>query len=219
MSEQQLRKKVRVISRQRQYWYAFGRMIVRLFFMIFYSARYFGQDNIPPEGAVLIVEKHKSYFDPALIGAGIYRHTNYLARKGLFKFKPFAKLIDSFDAIPLNNEGIGFEGMKETIKRLKNGEMVLMFPEGERCWDGKVAPFKSGFLTFALRGQASILPVAIEGVFEAWPRFNKLPGPGHIKVKFGELIPFETARAMNAEELHDLVEKKVHELFESLGAE
>ncbi|MGL6195883.1 MAG: lysophospholipid acyltransferase family protein, partial [Thermoguttaceae bacterium] len=129
--------------------YAVCREIVRLYFQILYSTRYFGQANIPASGGVLIVSNHQSHYDPPLIGCGIFRRINYLARKTLFKFKPFAWLIDSFDAIPLDNEGIGYEGIKETIKRLKNGEMVLMFPEGARSWDGKIVPFKSGFLTLA----------------------------------------------------------------------
>ena len=185
--------------------------------MIFYGARYFGQHNVPKTGGVLVVSNHQSHYDPPLIGAGIKRRLNYLARKTLFKFKPFALLIDSLDAIPLDNEGIGFEGIKETIKRLKNGEMVLMFPEGARSWDGKMTPFKSGFLTLAIRGKAAILPMAVSGVFQCWPRFHKYPDPGHLKVIYGESIPYEVAKDMDPDELHKLVESMVHELFESIA--
>ena len=191
-------------------------MGVLLYFMIFHGARYFGQANIPKKGGVLIVANHQSHYDPPLVGAGIVRQVNYLARKTLFKFKPFGWLIDSLEAIPLDNQGIGFEGIKETIRRLKNEEMVLMFPEGTRCWDGKIAPLKDGFLTLAIRGKASILPVAVSGAFESWPRFLRFPGPGRLKVVYGELIPYEIAKETPPDELHKQVEEKMHDLFRSI---
>ena len=184
--------------------------------MIFHGARYFGQTNIPKQGGVLIIANHQSHYDPPLIGGGSSRRINYLARKTLFKFKPFAWLIDSLDAIPLDNQGIGFEGIKETIRRLKNGEMVLMFPEGTRTWDGKIAPLKDGFLTLAIRGKAAILPTAVSGAYETWPRFLRFPGPGRLKVVYGELISYETAKEIPPDELHKLVEEKLHELFLSI---
>lgn len=215
--ERASRKAVRRISWQRRWVYAICRIPVMLFFLIFYRTRYFGQNNIPKEGALLIVSNHQSNYDPPLIGSGISRRINYLARKTLFKFKPFAWLIDMFDAIPLDNAGIGYEGIKETIKRLKNGEAVLMFPEGARTWDGKIAPFKEGFLTLAMRGKASILPVAIAGVFETWPRFDKYPGAGRFKIVYGEPIPYEIAKDMDPSELHKLVESRIHELYDSIA--
>jgi len=200
----------------RHFWYPFCRVWVLLYFMIFYGTRYFGQTNIPRQGGVLIVANHQSHYDPPLIGGGSVRRINYLARKTLFKFKPFAWLIDSLDAIPLDNQGIGFEGIKETIRRLKKGEMVLMFPEGTRCWDGKIAPLKDGFLTLAIRGKAAILPVAISGAYETWPRFLRFPGPGRLKVIYGEPIPYETAKGIPPDELHQQVEEKLHELFRAI---
>ena len=216
LAKMQRKDTTRTIPFKRRFWYAFCRIPVRLYFMIFYGARYFGRDNIPKQGGVLIVANHQSHYDPPLIGSGIPRRINYLARKTLFKFKPFAWLIDSLDAIPLDNQGIGFEGIKETIRRLKNGEMVLMFPEGTRTRDGKISPLKDGFLTLAIRGKAAILPVAISGAYETWPRFLRFPGPGRLKVLYGESISYETAKETPPDELHRTVEAQLHEMFEKI---
>jgi 1-acyl-sn-glycerol-3-phosphate acyltransferase len=134
---------------------------------------------------------------------------NYLARKTLFYFAPFRWLIDSLDAIALNTEGIGFGGMKETLRRLRRGEMVLVFPEGSRTWDGEVGPFQPGFTTLASRGRAAILPVAIEGAFEAWPRWQKLPRPGVIHVHYGVPIPAEEVKRQSDEEVIAEVRRRV----------
>ena len=67
------------------------------------------------EGGVLVVSNHQSHLDPPLIGIGCPRRMNYLARDTLFRFAPFAWLIRSVDAIPIDREGIGLGGIKEAL--------------------------------------------------------------------------------------------------------
>jgi len=182
-------------------WYESLRVVALSTWASAYSIRYSGRDNIPPEGGVLVVSNHQSYLDPPLVGAGCPRRMNYLARKSLFRFAPFRWLINSLDAIPLDTEGSGLGGVKETIRRLRRGEMVLVFPEGGRTWDGEVGPFQPGFTALAVRGRATILPVAIEGAFEAWPRWQKLPRWGMIGVHYGVPIWAERVNEYDAEQL------------------
>jgi len=192
-------------------WYECLKRVIWLFLAGGYWVRYTGRENVPPEGAVLVTPNHQSYLDPLLVGAGCPRPLNYLARKSLFRFPPFRWLIDSVDAIPLDTEGIGFGGIKETLRRLRRGEMVLVFPEGSRTWDGEVGPFQPGFATLATRGRAAILPVAMEGAFEAWPRWQKLPRPGVIHVHYGAAIPAEEVKRLGDEELIAEVRKRVRD--------
>ena len=182
-------------------WYEFLRGVTLFAWASGYSVRYSGRDNIPPEGGVLVVSNHQSYLDPPLVGGGCRRRMNYLARKSLFHFAPLRWLINSLDAIPLDTEGTGLGGVKETIRRLRRGEMVLVFPEGARTWDGEVGPFQPGFTALAVRGRATILPVAIEGAFEAWPRWQKLPRWGMIGVHYGVPISAERVKQYDEEQL------------------
>jgi 1-acyl-sn-glycerol-3-phosphate acyltransferase len=206
--------------KQRQSWqthwlYNFTRLPVNLFFMIFYGVRFYGRNNMPAEGGVVVISNHQSHFDPPLIAAGLRRQLNFLARKSLFKFKPFAWLIDMLDAIPLETNGIGFEGIKESLKRLRGGEMILIFPEGARTWDGEIAPFLKGSLVLAQRSKSTILPMAISGCFEAFPRGTKFPRLwGRIRVIYGKPILYEEFKEMPEEELRTLCETKVAELFQ-----
>ena len=190
-------------------WYECLRRVVWFFWAGGYWVRYTGRENIPPEGAVLVTPNHQSYLDPPLVGAGCPRPLNYLARKSLFRFVPFRWLIDSLDAIPLETEGIGFGGIKETLRRLRRGEMVLVFPEGSRTWDGQVGSFQPGFATLATRGRAAILPVAIEGAFEAWPRWETVPRPGVIHVHYGVPISAAEVKRLGDEELIAEVRRRV----------
>ncbi|MCL2623444.1 MAG: 1-acyl-sn-glycerol-3-phosphate acyltransferase [Planctomycetaceae bacterium] len=190
---------------------------------VVFRLRTFGVEHTEVKGGALILSNHQSYLDPPAIGARIKGKINYLAQKGLFKFKPFARLIASLDAIPLEKDGIGFEGIKETLKRLKNGERVLIFPEGERTREpnGEMMPFHKTVVTLALRSKVPIIPAAIAGAFETWPRGRLLPNPvpdrkSALRVIFGEPIPYEQAAAMTDDELNGYVERRVRELYEEI---
>lgn len=165
-------------------WYYLGRFAIRVAARIFFGIRYTGVENIPQAGTVLLVANHQSHLDPPLIGAGIPRTASYLARSTLFRPRPFARLLRSFGAIPLDlARPLG--GLKEALRRLQAGDAVLVFPEGTRSPDGEIHPFQKGFRMLAVRSQAMIVPVAIEGSFLAWPRWRRLPRPGRVQVHFG----------------------------------
>ena len=175
-------------------WYEFLKRVLQLVAILGYRVRYSGRHNIPAESGVLVVSNHQSHFDPPLVGIGCPRRINYVARDTLFRLAPFGWLLSSVGSIPIDREGIGLGGIKESLKRLKRGEMVLIFPEGTRSPDGEIHPFRPGFTALAVRSKAAILPVAIDGAFAVWPRWKKFPGLGRIRVHFGEpILPGEFA--------------------------
>ncbi len=192
-------------------WYEFLRLILENITILVFGIRYWGVENIPSAGGVLVVSNHQSQLDPPLVGLGCPRRMNYLARDTLFSFAPFRWLIQSLDAIPIDREGLGLAGIKESLKRLKEGEMVLIFPEGTRTPDGQIRPFRPGFTSLAVRSGAAILPVAIEGAYHCWPRSQKLPHPGLINVRYGKPILPQDYEGMDEHELVALVEKRVRQ--------
>jgi 1-acyl-sn-glycerol-3-phosphate acyltransferase len=191
-------------------WYQLLQRLLQLLAVLVYGVRHWGRENIPGSGGVLVISNHQSHLDPILVGIGCPRLLNYVARTTLFSFAPFAWLIGSVGAFPIDREGMGLGGIKESLKRLKRGEMVLIFPEGRRTGDGAVAPFRPGFTTLAVRSGAAILPVAIEGAFQAWPRWRKFPGRGRVRVCYGApILPAEFA-GRDERELLAEVERRVH---------
>jgi 1-acyl-sn-glycerol-3-phosphate acyltransferase len=177
-----------------------------------YGLRYMGCKNIPPTGPVLVVSNHQSHFDPPLVGSGCWRRMNYVARETLFHFGPLGWLIRSLDAIPIDRDGMGLSGIKESLRRLKRGEMVLIFPEGARSRDGEISHFRPGFTALAVRSKAAILPVAIEGAFAAWPRTQTLPSLGmNVHVLYGEPITPEEAARYDERQLAAEVERRVRQ--------
>ncbi|MDR2346982.1 MAG: 1-acyl-sn-glycerol-3-phosphate acyltransferase [Planctomycetaceae bacterium] len=206
-----------IISLRQRLFYYFIRVPVSLFFMIFYRSRFFGCNNMPSQGGLIVAANHQSYYDPVLIAAGLRRRLNFLAKKQLFKFKPLAWLIDFLDAIPLDIDGIGYEGIKISIRRLRNGEAILIFPEGARTWDGEIDEFKKGSLSLAKQTNSAILPTAIDGCYQSWPRINKLPYLwGRIRVIYGKAITYDEFKNLSEEELRKLVHSKITELFQKI---
>jgi len=190
-------------------WYDSLRIICRLFFLAVYRIRCEGREHLPRDGGALVLSNHQSHFDPVLVGLGCDRRMNYLARQTLFRFPPFRWLIYSLDAIPIDREGLGLNGLKETLRRIKRGEMVLMFPEGTRTPDGEVHPLKPGFSALARRLDVPLVPVAVEGAFDAWPRTSAFPRGGRIRVEYGEPIMPEEIRRFEERELVAEVERRI----------
>jgi 1-acyl-sn-glycerol-3-phosphate acyltransferase len=181
-------------SLPKRLWYDFLRIFCRVLCVVVFHIRVRGREHIPQEGGVLVLSSHQSHLDPILVGLCFDRRLNYVARDTLFGFAPFRWLIYSLDAIPLDREGIGLGGLKESLKRLKAGEMLLIFPEGTRTRDGEVGEIKPGFLALARRSKAALLPVAMEGAYASWPRRNLLPQPAVVHVQFDKpLYPAEFA--------------------------
>jgi 1-acyl-sn-glycerol-3-phosphate acyltransferase len=87
--------------------------------------------------------------------------------------------------------------------------MVLIFPEGSRTHDGELAPLKPGFLTLARRAQAAVLPVGIDGAFDALPRQRCCPRLATICVYVGESIAAADAAGMTDEAFLAEVERRM----------
>jgi len=205
-------------SLARRLWYEYLRLVCRLLGVALYRVRCTGRENVPATGGVLVLSNHQSQFDPVLVGLAIDRRLNYLARETLFRFAPFRWLIKSFDAIPIDREGLGLAGLKETLRRLKRGELVLIFPEGTRTPDGEVHPLKPGFSALARRCNVPLLPVAVDGAFDAWPRWQPLPGLSTIHVHIGEPISAEQSKAFDERALVVEVERRIRDCHEVVRA-
>lgn len=187
------------------------RVFARLVGTVCFRLRWEGSENFPQSGGALICSNHQSFFDPVLVGLTCNRRMNYLARDTLFNKPLLAPLIRYLDAIPIDREGGGLAGLKETLRRLKAGEQVLIFPEGTRTSDGEVLPLKPGFCSVARRGKAPLVPVGLDGAFQAWPRTSKLPRLGRLAVVIGEPMSVEMIADLTDEQIVTELGKRIQD--------
>ena len=194
--------------------YGFLQVVCRLAAVVFLRIRCEGRRHIPKEGGVLVCSNHQSFLDPLLVGLACDRRLNALSRKTLFRFAPLRWLIKFLDAIPIDRDGLGLSGLRETLRRLRIGKMVLIFPEGTRTRDGRVAPLKPGFCTLVRRGKAAVVPVAIAGAFEVWPRWRAWPWPAVVRIQIGEPIMPAEAKMLSDRQLIERLEQAIRACYE-----
>jgi 1-acyl-sn-glycerol-3-phosphate acyltransferase len=174
------------------YW--FSHLMVRVFFLALLRTRWDRDTRVPRSGGLLLAANHQSYLDPPLIGGGrLGRPLGYLARKSLFKGRFMSWLLTSYGSIPLEDNQGDIAAMREVLRRLEAGQAVLVFPEGSRSFDGAMQEFKPGLAVLLKRSGCPVVPVAIEGPFDAWPRTSKKPRwwTCPIRVRYGDPIPHE----------------------------
>ena len=186
--------------------------IVQGFFSTMLSAihglRVTGQRHIPDTGPILLVSNHLSHFDVLVLGILLARPLNYVARSTLF-FWPLGPFIRSLGAFPINREGMGAEGFKEILRRLRSGGIVTLFPEGTRTPDGELGELKAGIARLVLKAKVPIIPAAIVGTFEAWPKTRAFPGVHPLRVHFGTPIPVETIAGLEPDALTLLIRDRI----------
>src|SRR5512139_2385233 len=108
--------------------YKLTQILIRLILWINGGVVVKGRENIPREGGVIIAANHISYIDPPLLGAVLPRRATFLARKGLFEI-PVLSWGMRQTAIPVDREKTQPSTIKESVRRLKKGEVIVLFPE------------------------------------------------------------------------------------------
>ncbi len=200
-------------SRMQRASYGVMRHVLRTVAVFGWGVRCFGRENLPSQGGALICANHQSNLDPPMIGILSNRRMNYLAKKTLFNHQPFKWFIEHLDAIPIDREGIGIGGIKETIRRLRRGEQVLIFPEGQRTFDGELSPFMPGFCALATRTKVPLVPIGFDGAFQSLPRGAKLPFPSRLWMVVGQPVTYEEYCDMSNQELMQLMEQRIRDCF------
>jgi long-chain acyl-CoA synthetase len=163
-----------------------------LFFRLFYRLKTEGRENIPEEGPYILYVTHTSFYDGLVFVAslGVFPRMDlfFLGFRPYFNVPIVRNLMKLGRVIPLDFSSHLLEALRGTYHVLKNGKALCLFPEGVRTLDGKIGEFKKGFGILAKESGARLIPVVLEGVYEAWPRTARFPRLYPMKVKFGKAI-------------------------------
>lgn len=171
------------------------RGLTRLLGRTVWRISYEGVENIPPEDGegLLVVPNHQTYLDPFWIGSAIRRDLRFMAWDEAFGWFAAGWLIRRLGAFPMSlRRGGTVRTLKDTLRHLREGRTLIVFPEGEREFaDGKLLKFKTGAARIALESGVPVLPVTVRGGNRIWPRGRRLPRPGRVEIFFHPPVRFE----------------------------
>lgn len=191
--------------------------VLQNFFGFWLNYRAKGLENLPEEGALLLVN-HQSYLDPLLVGLPLQRPVSFLARDSLFPIPIIGWILRNTYVMPVNRESASTGSVRECVRRIQHGYLVGLFPEGTRTLDGSIGEIKPGFVAIAKRAKAPVIPVGIAGAYEAFPRGAWFVRPKKVRVCYGEPISAEEVERLsqrgNEQEFCDLVQSRLRNCAE-----
>lgn len=166
-----------------------------------------GLDRLPASGPFLLSPNHQSYLDPFLLVSAlpyrVFRRMFFVGASEYFATPLRRRVARAIHVVPVDPDTNLVGAMQAGAFGLRNGKVLILFPEGERSIDGGVKTFKKGAAILSLHLGVPIVPVAIDGASDVWPRNRPfrwrelLPGGGaRVLLEFGEsLAPTSEAGA------------------------
>ena len=167
---------------------------------LYYRAEILGLENVPKDGALIFCGNHRSYLDPPLMLATAKRDMRFLAKEDLYKNKFLAFLGWVFEAIPVKRDAKDVSAIKTSLKYLKQGDCLALFPEGTRNGLEKGEKVKDGVAFFAVRSGAKVVPCGIKGGTKEHRK---------VTITYGKPLDFSEYKGSKDKEVLDKVTKEI----------
>jgi len=170
-----------------------------------------GREHLPADGAYVLCPNHPSFLDPFVVSSVLpwrtFSRSFFVGASDYFGGRLRARIARMIRVVPIDPDTNLVRAMQAGYHGLSHGRVLILFPEGERSIDGDVKRFKRGAALLARHAGVPIVPVALDGMHEVWPRGRAprwaklLPGAGtRLRVRFGRpLSPPEAAAGEQAD--------------------
>lgn len=189
--------------------------IARILTTVLFDLKVYGGDNIPARGGVLIVSNHQGNLDPVLLAVRLHRPLSYIAKAELFE-NPFAGwlLKSILNAFPVHQGAADVYAVRQTIRRLKDGQVLNMYPEGGRTVDGRIAELQKGVALIVRRAHVPVIPAVISGSYEAWPIHRKWFRSHRIRVQFGRPMKLDS---LDSDEIVATIDRTLRQMLDNMN--
>jgi 1-acyl-sn-glycerol-3-phosphate acyltransferase len=186
----------------------------------FFSMRIIHPERMIDDGPLILAVNHSSYFDPPLAGICSHRAVYYLARKNLLEWPLLGPLFPAMNVIPVERGGNDMSALREVVKKIREGNGVVLFPEGTRSRDGNLQPARAGIGLIISKTLAPVLPMRIFGAYHAFPKGSRALRLTKITVVVGEPLYFTREEVLPASrETYQRLGDRVMEAIAALGIE
>jgi long-chain acyl-CoA synthetase len=171
-----------------------------------FHLRVSGLEKLPADGAYILSSNHQSYLDPVLLGAilphAVFRNLFSVGTSEIFGSGFMRRLARWMRVIVVDPDANLVSAMRAGAFGLRHGRILILYPEGERSIDGTPRTFKKGAAILSVHLQVPIVPVAIEGFYEAWPRGKPFQKFAPLEIQIGDPI-YPPAEAEAAEATYE----------------
>ncbi|WP_395747719.1 lysophospholipid acyltransferase family protein [Prosthecobacter sp.] len=169
------------------FFYWLSQQFFREFARGMFDFRVVGAEKLRFEGPAIIASNHVSFLDPPFVASTFDEEIFSFARKTLFDHPVAGFILRRWNVLAVDREKNDTTALKSTIRLLRGGKKVLMFPEGTRSHDGALQSAEAGVGLFIAKGNAPVLPVRLYGAYEAYPRGARFLHPAKITLVVGDL--------------------------------
>jgi 1-acyl-sn-glycerol-3-phosphate acyltransferase len=159
-----------------------------LLMRILFRIEHHGMENVPLNGPLIVIANHTTYCDPFWISVRIYRALRFMAWDKIFELPIAGSTFRWLGAFPVSLENPESSALKTSLKVLRAGEALMIFPEGGRSPDGNLLPFKEGAAHLALKRGIPILPTVVHGGVRVWGPKMIVPMPRKVRVEYLPVI-------------------------------
>jgi 1-acyl-sn-glycerol-3-phosphate acyltransferase len=139
------------------------RGVIVLLKTLFTRTRVVGRENMPRQGACIVVANHVNLIDSPILGVSLGRKARFMAKEEMWDSRLSGWLADQFGAFPVAKGHLDRRAGRTSLELLARGEALIIFPEGKRSPDGKMGYAYPGAAMLSVRGGAPIVPVGIAG--------------------------------------------------------
>ncbi|MBU1095898.1 MAG: 1-acyl-sn-glycerol-3-phosphate acyltransferase [Bacteroidetes bacterium] len=183
-------------------------LFFRIYFFFFLDKTVKGTENIPTEGAALLVSNHISLLDGPLLAVTNKRKLSAFAKKSVFGSKVKLWYLKAIGGIPVQSKSINRELLTKTMQLFNKGGILMIFPEGKINSSGELGEFKDGFIKIAAQFHVPIIPVTIKGTEKSLNKNQKFPKPAKVEVIYNKPIKLNAVKnQLTKEEIQIKVEK------------
>ena len=169
-----------------------------MFARLVFSLRVKHPERMIEDGPLILAVNHASFADPPLVGACSKRAVYFLGRRSLWKWPILGRFFTHANVIPVERNGNDLAALRQAIRRVNEGNGVVLFPEGTRTRDGSLGEAKPGIGFVIAKTGAPVLPIYAKGTFEAFPPNSKLPCRRPVTMVIGNPIHFSPEEIANA---------------------
>ena len=152
--------------------YRFIYFLIRIIATPLFRIRVHGIENIPKDEKYIICANHKSFLDPIFVALAINRQVHFIAKKELFEIPILKSILKKLNAIPAQRDGKDLSVLRDSIKLIKKGKILGIFPEGTRVKEIKRENIKDGAGYIALKSKTDILTIEIISSYKPFFKTN-----------------------------------------------